>query len=179
MVQKDKNLCKIIDFACAYDGRVDTKELEKIEHYQDWAWELRKIWNMKVKVIPLVIGSPWNNTHKVTKLVKGNRYWNSDNRVAENGPSTQCSNPLEGSWGLRKLVVIGPKELWISWTLRKVDLSPLLKQCVRNQMMMMMMMMIITSTTTIIIIIIIIIMMMIIMKKLIILLPEITIWYVD
>ena len=37
VVQKDKNLCKIIDFACPYDGRVDTKELEKIEHYQDWA----------------------------------------------------------------------------------------------------------------------------------------------
>ena len=36
---------------------MDTKELEKIEHYQDLARELRKIWNMKVKVIPLVIGA--------------------------------------------------------------------------------------------------------------------------
>ena len=33
------------------------KELEKIEHYQDLARELRKIWNMKVKVIPIVIGA--------------------------------------------------------------------------------------------------------------------------
>ena len=32
VVQKDKNLCQIIDFACPCDGRVDTKELEKIEH---------------------------------------------------------------------------------------------------------------------------------------------------
>ena len=31
VVQKDKNICQIIDFACPYDGRVDTKELEKIE----------------------------------------------------------------------------------------------------------------------------------------------------
>ena len=46
MVQKDKNLGQIIDFACLYDGRVDTKELENIEHYQDLAWELRNIWNM-------------------------------------------------------------------------------------------------------------------------------------
>ena len=30
VVQKD-----IIDFTCPYDGRVYTKELEKIEHYQD------------------------------------------------------------------------------------------------------------------------------------------------
>ena len=53
VVQKDKNLCQIIDFACPYDGRVDTKELEK-KHYQDLARELRKIWYMTVKVIPLV-----------------------------------------------------------------------------------------------------------------------------
>ena len=57
VVQKDKNLCQIIVFACPYDGRVDTKELEKIEHYQDLARELKKIRNMKVKVIPLVIGA--------------------------------------------------------------------------------------------------------------------------
>ena len=57
VVQKDKNLFQIIHFACPYGGKVDTKELEKIEHYQDLARELRKIWNMKVKVIPLVIGA--------------------------------------------------------------------------------------------------------------------------
>ena len=56
-VQKDKYLYQIIDFACPYDGRVDSKELEKIEHYQDLAKELRKIWNMKNKVIPLVKGA--------------------------------------------------------------------------------------------------------------------------
>ena len=36
---------------------MDTKELEKIEHYQDLEQESSKIWNMKVKVIPLVIGA--------------------------------------------------------------------------------------------------------------------------
>ena len=55
MVQKDENHCQIINFACLYDERVDTKELEKIKHYQDLARELRKIWNMKVKIIPLLI----------------------------------------------------------------------------------------------------------------------------
>ena len=29
VVQKDKNHCQIKDFACPYDGKVDTKELEK------------------------------------------------------------------------------------------------------------------------------------------------------
>ena len=55
VVQKDINFCQI-DFAYPYDRRVDTKELEKIEYYQDLARELRKIWNMKVMVIPLVTG---------------------------------------------------------------------------------------------------------------------------
>ena len=33
--QKDKNLCRIIHFARPYDVRVDTKELEKIENYEE------------------------------------------------------------------------------------------------------------------------------------------------
>ena len=57
VVQKDINLCQIIDSACPCDGRVDTRQLEKTEQYQDLARQLRKIWNMKVKVIPLVIGA--------------------------------------------------------------------------------------------------------------------------
>ena len=57
LVQKDKNLCQIIDFVCPNNGRLDNKELGKTEHYQDLAQELRKIWNMKAKVIPLVVGS--------------------------------------------------------------------------------------------------------------------------
>ena len=53
---------------------------------------------------------PRSNTDKVKKLAKGNMYWSSDNRVAENYPPTHCLNPPKGSWGLRKLVVAGPEE---------------------------------------------------------------------
>ena len=35
VVQKEKSLCQIIDFACPYDRRVDTMELEKMKNYQD------------------------------------------------------------------------------------------------------------------------------------------------
>ena len=73
VVQKDKNLYQIIDFASPYDGRVITKELAKVEHYQDLAQELRTIWNMKIKVITLEIGA-LGTTNKVRKLVKGNKY---------------------------------------------------------------------------------------------------------
>ena len=70
VVQKDKNLCQIIDFVCPYDGRVDTKELGKIEHYQDLTRELRKISKMEVKVIPLALGALGTTPIKLRSLLK-------------------------------------------------------------------------------------------------------------
>ena len=53
---------------------------------------------------------PRDNTHKVKKLVKRNRHWNSGNNVAENCPPTHYLIPLKGSWGLWKFCVTGPQE---------------------------------------------------------------------
>ena len=36
---------------------IEEKEKDKIEKYQDLGRELQKIWNVKVKIIPLVLGS--------------------------------------------------------------------------------------------------------------------------
>ena len=49
---------------------MDTKELEKIEHYQDLAQDSSKIWNMKVKVIPLVIGALGTTATKLINCLK-------------------------------------------------------------------------------------------------------------
>ena len=56
VVDKERS-CKIIDFAVPGDGRIEEKEKDKIEKYQDLGRELQKIWNVKVKIIPLVVGS--------------------------------------------------------------------------------------------------------------------------
>ena len=37
--------------------RIEEKEKEKIEKYQDLTKELQKIWNVGVNIIPLVVGS--------------------------------------------------------------------------------------------------------------------------
>ena len=37
--------------------KIEEKEKDKIEKYQDLRRELQKIWNAKVKIIPLVVGS--------------------------------------------------------------------------------------------------------------------------
>ena len=36
---------------------IDEKEKDKIKEFQDLGRELQKIWNVKVKIIPLVVGS--------------------------------------------------------------------------------------------------------------------------
>ena len=57
VVDTKRRTCKIIDFAVPGDSRIEEKEKEKIQNYQDLRRELQKIWNMRVKIIPLVVGS--------------------------------------------------------------------------------------------------------------------------
>ena len=57
VVDKNRRTCKVIDFAVPRDSRTGEKEKEKIENYQDLRMELQKIWNVRVKIIPLVVGS--------------------------------------------------------------------------------------------------------------------------
>jgi len=58
VLEKKERLCRLIDVACPFDTRVVDKEREKIEHYNDLKFEIKRIWNCKeVKVIPIVIGA--------------------------------------------------------------------------------------------------------------------------
>ena len=55
--EKKKRTCKIVDFAVPADYRIKLKECEKKDKYLDLARELKKLWNMKVTIIPIVIGA--------------------------------------------------------------------------------------------------------------------------
>ena len=57
VVDKKERSCRIIDFAVPGDSRIEEKEKNKIQMYQDLGRGLQKIWNVKVKIIPLVVGS--------------------------------------------------------------------------------------------------------------------------
>ena len=71
IINKEKRPCRIVDFTISADQSVKLKESEKKHNYLDFARELKKkneLWNMKVNVIPIVIGA----LSRVTKgLVKG------------------------------------------------------------------------------------------------------------
>ena len=55
--KKKKRVCKIVDFAVPADHRINLKESEKKDKYLDLARELKKLWNMKVTIVPIVIGA--------------------------------------------------------------------------------------------------------------------------
>ena len=61
---------QIIDFAVPYDTRVDEKEKEKIQKYQDLARELKKLWNKNVKVIPVTVGALGTTPSRLPKRLK-------------------------------------------------------------------------------------------------------------
>ena len=55
--QQNNRTCKIVDFAVLADHRVKLKENEKKDKYLELAREWKKLWNMKVTIIPIVIGA--------------------------------------------------------------------------------------------------------------------------
>ena len=55
--KKKKRTCKIVDFAVPADHRIKQKECEKKDKYLDLARELKKLRNMQVTIIPIVIGA--------------------------------------------------------------------------------------------------------------------------
>ena len=57
VINKNKRICKIVDFAVPVDHRINLKECAKKDKYLDLAREMKKLWNMKVAIIPIVIGA--------------------------------------------------------------------------------------------------------------------------
>ncbi len=57
IINKKKRTCKIVDFAVPVDHRINLKKSEKKDKYLDLARELKKLWNMKVEIVPVVIGA--------------------------------------------------------------------------------------------------------------------------
>ena len=60
-------ICKIVDFAFLADHWINLKESEKKDKYPDLARELKKLWNVKVTIIPIVVGAFGTVTKKLLK----------------------------------------------------------------------------------------------------------------
>ena len=60
-----------MDFTVLADHRIKLKESEKKDKYLDLARELKKLWNMKVTIIPIVIGAFGTDTKGLLKGLEG------------------------------------------------------------------------------------------------------------
>ena len=57
IIIKKNRTCKIVNFADPADHRIKLKECEKKYKYLDLTREMKKLWNMKVTIIPIGIGA--------------------------------------------------------------------------------------------------------------------------
>ena len=92
-----KRTCKILDSAVHVEQRVNLKEGEKRDKYLDLARESKKIWNMKVMVILIVVGAIGTISKR---LVKGLE----DLEIREHIETIQNIAPLRWARILRRIL---------------------------------------------------------------------------
>ena len=67
IINKKERICKIVDFAVPADHSIKLKKCEKKDKYLNLARELKKQWNMKVTIVPIVISALGTVTKRLLK----------------------------------------------------------------------------------------------------------------
>ena len=102
IINKKKRTCQIVDFAVPADHRVKLKESEKKDKYLDLDRELKKLWNMKVMIILVIIGALGTVTKGLIKGTGGP----GNKRTSGDHPNYSIIENTEKSPGdLRRLAV--------------------------------------------------------------------------
>jgi hypothetical protein len=57
MRDNEKRTCMLLDVAISGDRNVFKKDVEHILKYKDLTIEIQCVWNVKTKVIPVIIGA--------------------------------------------------------------------------------------------------------------------------
>jgi len=65
----EKGACMLIDVAVSRDGNVIKKEAEKILKYKNIVIEIQRTWNVRTKVIPVIIGATGNISNSFRKYM--------------------------------------------------------------------------------------------------------------
>ena len=65
----EKGTCMLIDVSISGDGNVIEKEAEKILKYKDLTIEIQRVWNVKTKLIPVIIGATGTISKSFRKYV--------------------------------------------------------------------------------------------------------------
>ena len=70
VVNKKERKCYITDVAVLGDVRIAEKEMEKIEKYDELKREVERLWKVKAKVIPIVLGALGTVTRNLSNYIK-------------------------------------------------------------------------------------------------------------
>ena len=70
IVNKIEKTCNIIDVAIPGDERVSAKETEKIEKYDELRREHERLWKVKAKVVPIIVGALGTVTRNLNSYLK-------------------------------------------------------------------------------------------------------------
>ena len=95
LINKKKRTCWLVDFAVPTNYRVKIKESEKIDKYLHIAREVKRLWNMKVTVILIVIGALGMVTKGLEKgqeELKIRGRLRPDYSTVENGQNTEMNH---------------------------------------------------------------------------------------
>jgi hypothetical protein len=65
----EKRKCMLIDVAISGDINVIKKEAEKILKYKDLTIQIQRMWNVKTRAIPVIIGAPGTISKSFRKYV--------------------------------------------------------------------------------------------------------------
>ena len=103
--QQKKRICKIVDFAVPADRRINLKESEKNDKYLDLAKELKKLWNMKVTIMPIEIGALGTITKRIIKRPGGLGSWRTGRDYPKDSIAENSQNPEMSPEDLRRLAV--------------------------------------------------------------------------
>ena len=101
--KKKKRTCKIVNFAVSTDHRIKLKKSEKKDKYLDVARELKKLWNRRVTIIPIVIGA-------LGTVTKGLLKRREDLEVGRRVENIQITTLLRTARILRRVL-----ETWEDW----------------------------------------------------------------
>jgi len=69
MRNNEKGTCMLVDVAISGDRNVNKKEAEKILKYKDLTTEIQCMWNVKTKVMPVIIGATGTISKSFRKYV--------------------------------------------------------------------------------------------------------------
>ena len=132
--KKKKRIWKIVDVAVTADHRINLKESEKKDTYLDLARELKKLWNMKVTIVPIVIGALGTITKGLLKGLKDLEVGGRVETIQTTALLRNGQNPETSPGDLRRLAVtqtpMKNHQLTLMWKtliiIMKVTIIPIL-----------------------------------------------------